>query len=60
MTSKKIVEERLREDLVKYCNQIGIQEIPRLILSRKEMHTILVNAGKSKRCAGWGQCFLTH
>lgn len=32
-------------------------EVPRLILDRKEMHTILVNAGEPKRCAGWGQCF---
>lgn len=55
---KEKSKERLREDLMKYCNQIGIlQEVPRLILDRKEMHTILVNAGKPKRCAGWGQCF---
>jgi hypothetical protein len=42
---------------VKYCNQIGIVEKPILIEDRKQMHAILVNAGKPKRCAGWGQCF---
>jgi hypothetical protein len=50
-------KQRLNEDLVKYCKQIGITGVPRLILDRKEMHAILVNAGKRKRCAGWGQCF---
>jgi len=50
-------KDRLRNDLVKYCNQIGIIDIPKLILDRKEMHVILVNAGQPKRCAGWGQCF---
>lgn len=42
---------------MKYCNQIGIVEKPILIEDRKQMHAILVNAGKPKRCAGWGQCF---
>ena len=42
---------------MKYCNQIGIVEKPILVKDRKQMHAILVNAGKPKRCAGWGQCF---
>ena len=49
--------ERLKEDFVKYCNQMGITDRPRLILNRKEMHSILVNAGQPKRCASWGECF---
>ena len=50
-------DERLNKDFVKYCNQIGIIDRPRLIKTRKEMHAILVNAGESKRCAAWGECF---
>ena len=50
-------KERLKTDHVKYCKQIGIVRPPRLILDRKEMHAVLVSAGKNKRCAGWGQCF---
>jgi hypothetical protein len=50
-------KERLKEDSMKYCKQIGIVQVPRLILDRREMHIILVNAGKPKRCAGWGECF---
>ena len=49
-------KERLKEDFVKYCDQIGIVQRPRLILDRKEMHTILVDNGKVKRAAGHGQC----
>jgi hypothetical protein len=57
--TKQKNKERLKADLHKYCKQIGIldNEISRLILDRKKMHTILVNAGEPKRCAGWGECF---
>jgi hypothetical protein len=49
--------ERLKNDFDKYCEQIGIVDKLMLVVDRKEMHTILVNAGKPKRCAGWGECF---
>jgi hypothetical protein len=55
MKAKQI--QQLIEDFDKYCRQIGLMNKPRLVLNRKEMHSILVNAGKPKRCAGWGQCF---
>ena len=55
MKSKDI--ERLREDFVKYCDQIGIVNRPRLVETRKEMHAIQAAAGERKICAGWGECF---
>jgi hypothetical protein len=55
MKSKDI--ERLKEDFVKYCNQIGIMQRPKLILRREEMHQIQVSAGERKGCASWGECF---
>jgi hypothetical protein len=49
--------EQLDKDFVKYCDQIGIVQRPRLIKTRKELHAIQVNAGERKGCAGWGECF---
>jgi hypothetical protein len=49
-------KERLKADHVKYCKQIGITEIPRLILDRKELHKVQVNAGQQKYGGGWGSC----
>jgi hypothetical protein len=51
---------KLQQDLVKYSKQIGIldNEIPRLILDRKEMRSLV--QGKiqdDNRIAGCGQCF---
>jgi hypothetical protein len=49
--------ERLKSDFIKYCEQIGIVDKLYLVTNRKEMHSILINAGRPKRCAGWGECF---
>lgn len=55
---KEANKQRLYADLDKYCEQIGIlpEEKPKLVLDRKEYHTLLVNDGQSKRAAGYGEC----
>ena len=54
MKSKDI--QRLREDFVKYCDQMGIINQPRLIETRKELHDIQIGSGQEKYGGGWGSC----
>jgi hypothetical protein len=44
--------------MIKICKQIGImhEEIPKLILDRKEYHALKVANGKSKHAGGYGEC----
>jgi hypothetical protein len=55
---KEVNKQRLYADLKRISDQIGIlqEETPKLVLDRKEYHTILVNNGMSKRAGGYGQC----
>src|SRR5690242_1287456 len=49
-------KERLQQDHIKYCIQMGIpRPYPKLILDRKEYHALLVANGQPKRAA-YGQC----
>lgn len=49
-------DARLDDDFIKYCNQLGIIDRPRLIKSKKEMHIIQTEAGQKKDAGGWGSC----
>jgi hypothetical protein len=53
-------KEKLQADLIKYSKQIGVleNEIPRLILDRKEMRSLVTGRiQNSKSIAAYGQCF---
>lgn len=52
-------KERLKLDLIKYCNQMGIsQPYPRLILDRSEYHALKIANGQEKHSGGYGECNL--
>jgi hypothetical protein len=55
---KEANKQRLHADFDRLVEQIGIlpEEKPRLVLDRKEFHTLLEAIGQRKSAAAYGQC----
>jgi hypothetical protein len=54
MKSKNV--QKLQEEHPKYCKQMGIVEVPHLILTRRELHALQISTGQQKYGGGWGSC----